>query len=275
MSGTWYTLFNSDSTTYSSDYGNYGPTSIVVTGTTGTISIAPYSVLVFSQVPPAQPIANFSASPTNGVAPLLVTFTDTSTGSISNRFWDFGDGSTTNVTTNTVVHTYAVGTNTVTLIVSGPNGASTNIQPACITVGPYVPTPFEDWQVQYFGSTNNPAAAPDADPDGDGQNNMMEFTSGTDPTNSASAFRITSILPEGNNIRITWMTAGGKTNIVQGGVGDLNDNDPAYSNLFFDMSDPIVIPGTGTTLTNFLDDGTWWDVYSNWPVHYYRVRVAP
>ena len=47
------------------------------------------------------PVADFTGSPTTGTAPLAVTFNDNSTGTISNWFWDFGDSSTTNVTTNT------------------------------------------------------------------------------------------------------------------------------------------------------------------------------
>jgi uncharacterized repeat protein (TIGR01451 family) len=79
--------------------------------------------------------ANFSATPTNGAAPLAVTFADSSTGTITNRFWNFGDGATTNTTTNTLVHVYtAAGTETVTLIVSGPPGTSTNAQPNLIVV---------------------------------------------------------------------------------------------------------------------------------------------
>src|SRR5262249_15871603 len=42
------------------------------------------------------PVALFSGSPTNGAAPLTVTFTDTSTGTITNRNWSFGDGGVTN-----------------------------------------------------------------------------------------------------------------------------------------------------------------------------------
>ncbi|HEY6167488.1 MAG TPA: Calx-beta domain-containing protein [Verrucomicrobiae bacterium] len=73
----------------------------------------------------APPLAQFGASSTNGFAPLPVTFNDSSTGTITNRFWDFGDGSSTNTTSTNVMHTYgAPGTNTVTLTVSGPLGTS-------------------------------------------------------------------------------------------------------------------------------------------------------
>ena len=80
-------------------------------------------------------IASFTAAPTNGVSPLVVIFTDSSTGTITNRFWSFGDGATTNTTLTSLQHIYnAAGTNTVTLIVTGPLGVSTNRQSNYITV---------------------------------------------------------------------------------------------------------------------------------------------
>ena len=86
------------------------------------------------------PVAQFTATPTNGVVPVAVTFADTSTGAITNRFWDFGDGGVTNTTATNVVYQYAVvGTYPVQLIVSGPVGSSTNLQSSLITVLP-VPT---------------------------------------------------------------------------------------------------------------------------------------
>ena len=51
----------------------------------------------------------------------------------------------------------------------------------------------DDWQFQYFG-LNNPNAAPLLDPDGDGQNNLFEFTAGLVPTNPLSRFLV-SIAP--------------------------------------------------------------------------------
>jgi PKD repeat protein len=79
--------------------------------------------------------ADFTASPTTGVRPLLVTFTDNSTGTITNRTWDFGDGSGTNTSAPSLAHTFTVaGTNVVVLVVSGPAGASTNSQAIVVTV---------------------------------------------------------------------------------------------------------------------------------------------
>jgi PKD repeat protein len=40
----------------------------------------------------AQPVANFSATPLNGTAPLAVTFIDLTSGSPENWLWNFGDG---------------------------------------------------------------------------------------------------------------------------------------------------------------------------------------
>ncbi len=81
------------------------------------------------------PIPSFAGSPTNGTWPLNVSFTDSSTGTITNRFWDFGDSVTTNTTVAGLAHTYGgVGTNTVSLTVSGPVGTNTLTRPAYILV---------------------------------------------------------------------------------------------------------------------------------------------
>ena len=83
----------------------------------------------------AVPVASFTGSPTNGLKPLAVSFTDNSTGTITNRFWDFGDGSNTNSTLTSFTHTYNVsGTNTVVLTVSGPVGTNTQTRSAYIVV---------------------------------------------------------------------------------------------------------------------------------------------
>jgi len=92
------------------------------------------------------PLASFVGNPVAGLAPLSVSFIDVSGGTITNRFWDFGDGITTNTSATNIIHTYSSGTNTVRLTVSGSVGESTlartnyivatNIPPALIGVIP-------------------------------------------------------------------------------------------------------------------------------------------
>ena len=187
-----------------------------VTGTgwyVDTVSVRDFACCVNSTPPP---VASFTGSPTSGVVPLSVTFSDTSTGSITNWSWNFGDGGTTNVTTNSVLYAYnTAGVYSVTEIVSGPGGSSTNTQVNYITAL----TPFQAWQIQYFGSTTNPAAAANADPLGKGMSNFNQFLAGINPTNPASAFRITSAIQQGSDVLLTWTTAGSYTNVVQVNTG--------------------------------------------------------
>ncbi|MGA2221042.1 MAG: hypothetical protein ABSH21_04550, partial [Verrucomicrobiia bacterium] len=113
--------------------------------------------------------------------------------------------------------------------------------------------------------TNCPQAAPDADPLGKGMSNTNQFLAGLNPTNSASALRIisASVTPS-NYVVITWTTAGVRTNVVQGAVGN---GSGGYSNNFSDISGGIIIPIVGDTITNYTDQsGT---------NEYYRIRLGP
>jgi len=47
--GAWYVNLNSDWTTYSPDFGNYGSSVVQVTGGSGSVSVGPYSTLVLSR----------------------------------------------------------------------------------------------------------------------------------------------------------------------------------------------------------------------------------
>src|SRR5439155_21381482 len=81
------------------------------------------------------PLARLSGSPTTGFWPLAVNFTDSSSGTITNRSWDFGDGTTTNTAATNLTHTYSgPGTNTVRLTVSGPVGISTVVSNGYVAV---------------------------------------------------------------------------------------------------------------------------------------------
>jgi len=82
-------------------------------------------------------VANFTAAPTSGTAPLTVQFTDTSTGGPTMWSWDFGDGTTEGMLANPS-HTYQnAGTYTVKLTASSATGgSSTKIREGYITVSP-------------------------------------------------------------------------------------------------------------------------------------------
>ncbi len=88
------------------------------------------------------PVADFTAGETSGVAPFAVTFSDTSSGEVTTRSWDFGGGSTG--TGATVSHVYTeAGTYDVMLTASGSGGADSEIKPGYITVSaaPVIPPP--------------------------------------------------------------------------------------------------------------------------------------
>jgi PKD repeat protein len=101
--------------------------STTVTYFVGYFILYPNGTMTFTRAAAAgaAPVASFSGTPTNGVAPLPVVFTDASTGSITNWIWNLGDGtSVTNASNASVSHTYAAGTYTVSLTVNGTGGSS-------------------------------------------------------------------------------------------------------------------------------------------------------
>ena len=121
----------------------------------------------------------------------------------------------------------------------------------------------DDWEILY-GVTD-----PNADADGDRMSNLHEYLAGTDPTNSASAFRISSIACEGNDLRVTWTTVGCKKYQLQAANGEA---DGTFSpNSFADIGPLFTIPGSGEATTNHLDVGA----ATNYTARYYRVRLSP
>jgi hypothetical protein len=145
------------------------------------------------------------------------------------------------------------------------------------SVGDDIP---DAWRAQYFpdqppgnsnGTMTNSQSCATCDPDGDGMSNLQEYLAGTVPTNSASAFRVTAVTREGtgsNDIRVTWATAGGRTNQVQAAAGAAGSS---YTNNFTNLGPQIIIPGSGDVITNYVDDGGG----TSEPARYYRVRRVP
>jgi PKD repeat protein len=85
--------------------------------------------------------ASFTVEPSNGTAPLEVTFRDTSTGTgITQWNWNFGDGDTGSG--SAVTHRYTTaGTRTVTLTITNSTGSSSN-STGQVIINP--PPPFYD-----------------------------------------------------------------------------------------------------------------------------------
>ena len=81
----------------------------------------------------AAPVANFTMTPASGTAPLNVTFSNTTTGSVTSWLWNFGDNTTSNLQSPS--HTYsAPGSYTVKLTATGPGGSVTKTATTAINV---------------------------------------------------------------------------------------------------------------------------------------------
>jgi PKD repeat protein len=111
------------------DSGRFDVT-LIITGPAGADTLTRNNYIrVFEPAP----VADFTADPTAGPAPLTVNFTDLSTGSITMWEWDFGDGGISFAQNPSHVYTRA-DQFTVTLTVTGPGGTDTRIREDYITV---------------------------------------------------------------------------------------------------------------------------------------------
>jgi len=84
-------------------------------------------------IAPVKPVANFSATPTEGNVPLMVAFNDTSTGIPTRWKWTFGDGATSTI--QNPRHKYSIAGNyTVSLTVENAAGNNTTTKKDYINV---------------------------------------------------------------------------------------------------------------------------------------------
>ena len=196
------------------------------------------------------PVAAFTTSPANGAAPLTVNFTDASTGSITGWQWTFGDGSTNTDATADATYTFTnPGTYIVTETVFGAGG--TNSASQSITVY----TPYQAWQMQYFGCDDCPQSQTNTDADGTGQNNFFKYVVGLNPTNPASVFTFSCA---GTNLTFSPVVAGRTYTAV-------------YST---DLTSQVWFPLT-SVVTNFSGStGTISDTSPTLPQKYYELQIS-
>jgi hypothetical protein len=131
---------------------------------------------------------------------------------------------------------------------------------------------FEAWQLQYFGCTDCPDAAAEADPHGKGISNYQQFLAGLNPTNPLSIFRIVEARSApGDRFHLSWSSIGGRRYRVQ-----YSDNEPGG---FVDLdrsldaeTDPGTLGQAGTM--EFIDDFS-----ATGPPpdsrRFYRIRLLP
>lgn len=103
-------------------------------------------------------VADFTASPLTGAAPLTVTFVNLSFGNYTASLWDFGDGATSTATHP--VHVYAApGVYTVTLTVSNESESATVRRPGFVRVLQrlHFPVAMAGYDPLLYDNFNNPA----------------------------------------------------------------------------------------------------------------------
>ena len=120
-------------------YGAPGTYSVALTATNAIGSNSTTKVDYITVLPPEFPVAEFTANPTTGTAPLDVQFADQSTGSPVSWHWTFGDGAT--AIEQTPLHVYTTpGTYSVSLEVTNLDGSNTKTKTDYITVLPVITT---------------------------------------------------------------------------------------------------------------------------------------
>ncbi len=194
--------------------GNYSPASMTVSGGSAVVrsmiiasnnyangsalNIAGGQVTVFDSLVVGDCTSNAIGQITVNGGTLYVT-NATHTG-----YLDLRDGTLT-ISSGTIVVDTLVMTNACGLFVR--NGGtvlvgSLMLAPNLSAIGDGIPN---GWKQQYGLDPLDPNVA-NEDPDGDGMSNLREYLAGTDPTNSASGFRITSVVPTGSDVLVSWMT---------------------------------------------------------------------
>jgi PKD repeat protein len=113
---------------------------------------------ISADFPISYPVSEFSASPVSGAAPLVVQFTDLSTGGPTSWLWSFGDGATS--TEQHPRHTYAsAGVYDVTLVASNPSASDTRVRAGYVGVSPPPPAqtflPTADAYVKSSSASSN------------------------------------------------------------------------------------------------------------------------
>lgn len=121
---------------------------------------------------------------------------------------------------------------------------------------------FADWQVRFFGSTNAPAAAAAADPDGDRGLNTLEYLTGTNPTNALDAWSI-GVERSGDTVEVVYPRLANRGFEVRWSPNLFSTSSWQFLNI--PENRPFFAASHATARVP--------DALTNGPPRYYRVRV--
>jgi len=140
---SWLWDFDNDGTVDSTEQnpvytytaaGNY-TVNLTVSNAGGNDSEVKTDYIIVSEPLPGAPVANFTATPTSGTAPLTVNFKDQSTGTVSSYSWDFNNDGNIDSTEQSPSYTYAAaGSYTVNLTITGPGGSDSEVKTGYVKV---------------------------------------------------------------------------------------------------------------------------------------------
>ena len=138
-----------------------------------------------------------------------------------------------------------------------------SVQPLLDPNGDQTSNGIPNWWLEQYGFDPFDPTVAGADTDGDGLSNLQEFLLNTNPTDKASPFHVIAITREGDDVRITWADAGGRTNVVEAAT----DPGGSYTNI----SANVIVSGSSVGTTNYLDTGA----ATNTSFRFYRIQVVP
>ena len=128
-----------------------------------------------------------------------------------------------------------------------------------------------DWWEAAYGITD-----PNGDADGDGQSNIAEYLSGTNPTNSASVFNITSTTIQTNgHVTLKWSSVGGTRYRVQYADGPANASNLTFNDIARPLATEQDASAYGTPAVQvFTDDFTLSGGAPTSGSRFYRIRIV-
>jgi PKD repeat protein len=242
-----------------------------VQGTQSGGMLAIQQILVVEYATPPAPVADFSATPTSGNKPLNVVFTDSSSGSITTRAWEYKLHSGTTYTTFTLdgANSFSfpnAGIYDIQLNVTGPGGSNIKTRESYITVNEPVPAPVADFSADHTSGTSPLTVIFTATNTG-GSVNTWDWDFGDSSTHGTTqvvTHTYTTATPQTYTVSLTatgpdYSDTETKTGYIQVGIATIEVSVGPSAVTFGTMSTSA--PSTGTTqVTVTTSGGTGWSV---------------